>query len=383
MLLRQSGAIFLDAYRELNSKKLFWITLVLSGIVVAACACLGISERGLTFLHWELNFGPSTAFVSREMFYKQFLFVGFGIKFWLTWVATILALISTASIFPDFMSSGSIELVLSRPIGRLRLFVTKYLSGLLFVAFQITVFTAASFLVIGIRGGAWEPRLFLAIPLVLCFFSYIFSICVFLGLVTRSAIASLLITILIWLACWGVYAGDSAVDAVRFFHAQRITALDKRIDQRTQDLEALKTHKDGLSFTEAVANATKTATTENALTSLKSKKQDSEWWRTRLDWARRATHTVYTCLPKMAETKDLLELALLTEHDRKQIMDDDKNGPTIRSDDPEVPVDDHAMERHLKESKLNKSAWWVLGTSLGFEVLVLGLAARIFYRRDF
>ena len=31
--MTQTMAIFLDAYRELNSRKLFWITLILSGVV--------------------------------------------------------------------------------------------------------------------------------------------------------------------------------------------------------------------------------------------------------------------------------------------------------------------------------------------------------------
>ena len=36
-------------------------------------------------------------------------------------------------------------------------------------------------------------------PLVVCFFSYLFSVCVLLGLITRSTLASLLLTMLFWL----------------------------------------------------------------------------------------------------------------------------------------------------------------------------------------
>ena len=72
-----------------------------------------------------------------------------------------------ASIFPDFVDRGSIDLMLSKPIGRTRLFFTKFLTGLLFAGLQVTVFTLASFLVIGLRGGDWEPWIFIAVPLVL------------------------------------------------------------------------------------------------------------------------------------------------------------------------------------------------------------------------
>src|SRR5262245_32088070 len=121
-MIMQTIAIFRDAYRELNSKKLFWLVLLLSGIVVASFAAVGVNDRWLVVLFWTLD---SSIFNSRlfppAVFYKL-LFANLGIGFWLAWLATILALVSTAGIFPDFISSGSIELVLSRPLGRLRLF---------------------------------------------------------------------------------------------------------------------------------------------------------------------------------------------------------------------------------------------------------------------
>src|SRR5439155_22018452 len=133
-----------------------------------------------TFLWWET---PISVQVSASDLYK-ILFSEFGIKWWLSFIATILALISTASIFPDFITGGSIDLYLSKPIGRLRLFLTKYATGLLFVALQVLVFSLASFVVIGVRGKSWEPGIFLAVPLVVSFFSYIYCVCVLIGIVT-------------------------------------------------------------------------------------------------------------------------------------------------------------------------------------------------------
>ena len=52
-MIRQTVALFIDAYRELNARKLFWITLILSVIVVVAFALLGINDRGISFLHWN------------------------------------------------------------------------------------------------------------------------------------------------------------------------------------------------------------------------------------------------------------------------------------------------------------------------------------------
>ena len=172
--MRQTVALFVDAYRELNHRRLFWVTIVLSGLVVAAFAAIGNDEEGLTILHWSIPFPfVSTNFIPRADFYK-FTFAQLGVGYWLGWIATIIGLVSTASIFPDFVDRGSIDLMLSKPIGRTRLFFTKFLTGLLFAGLQVTVFTLASFLVIGLRGGDWEPWIFISIPLVLLFFSYLF-----------------------------------------------------------------------------------------------------------------------------------------------------------------------------------------------------------------
>ena len=212
--MTQIWAIFYDAYRNLNSKKLFWITLLLSGFVVLTFAFVGINEKGLTILTWELQsqFFNSN-FMSPDIFYK-WIFTTFGIGLWLSWVGTIMALVSTAGIFPDLMSEGSIDLAVSKPISRFRLFMTQYAAGLLFVALQVSIFTLASFLVIGFRGGVWEPGLFIAIPLVLCLFSYLFSFSVLVGVKTRSTVAAILLTMVFWCGLFILHRADVVLTLV-------------------------------------------------------------------------------------------------------------------------------------------------------------------------
>ena len=198
MIFTQTAALLLDAYRELNSRKLFWISIALSGLIVLVFAAVGIDQNGVVIFwaHFP-NTQINTRFLDRGVAYKT-IFEDLGINIWLTWAAPGLALISTASLFPDFLAGGAIDLYLSKPVGRLRLFLTKYLCGLLFVTLQIIVFCAASFIVIGIRGGVWEKGIFVAVPLTVLFFSYLYAVAVFFGIVTRSAIASLLLTLLVW-----------------------------------------------------------------------------------------------------------------------------------------------------------------------------------------
>lgn len=137
---------------------------------------------GITLLGWQFDTAPLTADVVPPAKFYLFLFATLAVPIWLTWLATILALISTASMVPDFLASGPIELTLARPISRLRLFTVKCGCGLLFVALQVAVFAVACFLVVGLRGGSWDPRIFLAVPIVVLFFGSLFSFCVLFGL---------------------------------------------------------------------------------------------------------------------------------------------------------------------------------------------------------
>ena len=88
-------AIMLEAYRELNSKKLFWITMIISALVVLIFLAVDLGENGLTLFGWKLGFGPSALSMDKEVFFKR-MFIQFGIAVWLAWIATVLALATTA-----------------------------------------------------------------------------------------------------------------------------------------------------------------------------------------------------------------------------------------------------------------------------------------------
>lgn len=335
----QTMAMLLDAYRELNSKRLFWITLAISLVSVLIFAMAGISDDGITFLGWQFDTRPITAQLVPPAKFYLYLFANVAVRVWLTWLATILALISTSSIFPDFLASGTIDLTLARPISRLRLFATKYVFGLLFVALQVAVFALACFAVVGIRGGTWEPRIFLAVPIVVLFFSYLFGFCVLFGMLTRSAIASLLLTLLVWLGLWGLDMADQT-----FLQFRESAAVSAARTNRGRP-------------TEATASET--------------------------DWARalRIVETAKAPLPKTTETIQLLDRWTLTPDDKLLV----RGRPPDAAGDPAVPFGtrDVDVPKRVEAEVRLRTVGWIIGTSLLCEAAVVGVAAWIFCRRDF
>jgi ABC-type transport system involved in multi-copper enzyme maturation permease subunit len=386
-VITQTLAIFLDAYRELNAKKLFWITLALSGLVVLVYAAIGIDQQGVSFLWFRLPFIEVTSeTIPPELLYKS-IFMQLGLGFWLTWIATILALISTAGIIPDMIAGGSIEMLLSRPISRARLFLTKYASGLLFVTLQVGVFTAACFLVIGVRGKAWEPGLFLAVPLVVCFFSFLFCFCALVGVLTRSTIASLLLTLLFWFVLFILNLADvllltfeSRAQLQRDAYVERVEsardAAGKIITARRE--KAGDPVRDGYVPTDEEMREvmpwigmvfTNRDESEESLSKLRP-------------WVR-AVYLSKTFLPKTGETIALLERSLISAADLERMAESESDEETtVREDSGEAEISDTELSMRLQEELRDRPVWWVLGTSLAFEAAVLALAVGIFSRKD-
>jgi ABC-type transport system involved in multi-copper enzyme maturation permease subunit len=343
--MSQTLAILHDAYRELNAKAMFWVVLGLSVLVIAGFALFGANAQGMTFLAMQLH----TPF-DGVLFYRYFIFSVFVVGWWLSFGAMILALISTASIFPDFIATGSIDLYMSRPISRLRLFLTKYLASLLFVALQVTLFVTASFIVLGWRGHYWRPQIFLAIPLFICFFSYLYAFCVLIGVLTRSTVAAILLTVLFWVVIFGIGKTEEFLLGQRFQMQQQVRRASE--DQRAQE--------------QASADS----------------------------WARahKFALAVKTVLPKTTETNNLLDRWLVSSDEMVQFVRSMGGQNEEAGGDPNASTAPANRRRHqppeedmkeLIELQRSRSPAWIIGTSLAFEVVIVALAAWIFCRRDY
>ena len=385
--MTQTLAILVDAYRELNSRRLFWITLALSGLVVTVFALLGIDEKGIVLAGWHIESFLNTSVVSREEFYKS-AFVNFGIGVWLSWIAAILALVSTAGMVPDLISSGSVELVLSKPIGRVRLFLTKYLAALLFVTLQVTLFSLASFLVLGLRAGAWELGVFLAIPIMVVFFSYLFSICTLFGLLTRSTVAALLLTLLTWFTIFLLHAGESNLMMFKMMAQQRSDYARQSLERTEEQIEELEnvTPDESAAPDDSGDSREKTDKQTVELRSRLESEQETldsaESSLGKLTIAHDIVYGIKTVLPKTSETIALLERWLIEFAELPNTQEDDES----EKDFQKVfgnGVNQQQVAHDLERTMRSRSVGWVMGTSLAFEGLVLALASWIFWRRDF
>ncbi len=378
----QFKALLIDAYRQLSAAKLFWVTVGISVLVVLAYGSVGFNKQGISILFgfWEIE----SEYLHEGSPWARGLYIGifssFLVKVWLAWIATVLALISTCSIFPEFVHGGSIELTISKPIGRLKLFFSKYIVSLLFVVLQVAIFCVGIFFCVGFRIGEWNPMVFTAIPIVAIFFSYLFAVCVLVGILTRSGITALLLTGVFWMLLWSIQTSEGVLN--RFVTEQVVSIerfeegvvktqdeLDSIREVSTEDFRIPKLEKRIETFNEDIIES------QELLNKLSQ-------WHTPTTW-------ILAISPKNAQTINLLD-RWLSDPDGFDIgaimsgdMQDFENEEMIEIDRTTRGARERETMRRMRADYNTRSLWYVVGTSLLFEGFILGLASWYFCRKDF
>ena len=110
-------------------------------------------------------------------------------------MAILVGLIITAFFVPNMLRKGSVDLLISKPIGRTPLLVYKYVGGLTFM-FLVSAFTVGGiWFALALRSGYWDPSFLIAIPLLTLSFAVLYAVSTLTAVVTRSAIAAMLLSV--------------------------------------------------------------------------------------------------------------------------------------------------------------------------------------------
>jgi ABC-type transport system involved in multi-copper enzyme maturation permease subunit len=324
--VRVFWTLLIDSLRLLRARALFWITLAISALAAVIYLSIGFTPTGLSMMFGMAEFDNPVLRAgtpAAELFYLG-LFSKFIVGVWLSWVAIGLAIISCAPVFPDFMAEGSIGIPLSKPVSRLKLFLYKYIGSLMFVVLQVGLFCAIVFFAVRWRVGTWNPSVFWAVPLVTLVFSYLYSVVVLVAVKTRSVLPAILAGILIWFASWVGQQGEQVLYKVAY----------------------LDTPGEVIS---------------------KGEESNLQEWHRRSVW-------LMACLPKTGETVNLM--------DRHVVV----GGKTGFSNSGFIKIlmgMESLPEESVDQAIARHSTLYIIGTSLIFEGVMLGLAAWIFCRRDF
>jgi ABC-type transport system involved in multi-copper enzyme maturation permease subunit len=125
------------------------------------------------------------------------------------WIIVLLGIIATASFVPNLLRKGSIDLIVSKPVGRSQLLIFKYLGGLTFLFINASFIIGAVWVIVGLRSGIWSWAFLLTIPILTFFFAILYAVSLFVGVLTRSTVVCILLTVVAWFVIWlfGLFYG--------------------------------------------------------------------------------------------------------------------------------------------------------------------------------
>jgi ABC-type transport system involved in multi-copper enzyme maturation permease subunit len=114
----------------------------------------------------------------------------------------IFCIISSASFIPSMVDKGTIDLLLSKPLSRFNILLSKYLGAVIFVGISLVYFIGAIWLILSIKSGYWNFSFLFTILSLTFAFAVMYSIVVVIGLTTQSSVIAILVNLfLLFVIC--------------------------------------------------------------------------------------------------------------------------------------------------------------------------------------
>ncbi|MEC9094647.1 MAG: ABC transporter permease [Planctomycetota bacterium] len=140
-----------------------------------------------------------------RLFYNVRAIIKYILNFVFNTAGILMALIVTSNIIPQTFDPGSLNLLLSKPISRWKLFIAQFLGGCAFITLTMSFFFVGVWLYLGSRLGYWNPRLLLYIPSFIGIFAVYYSASAVAGLLWRSSIVSVVAGASLWLLTFAMF----------------------------------------------------------------------------------------------------------------------------------------------------------------------------------
>lgn len=141
-------------------------------------------------------------------------------------IGVVVAILVTAPIIPQMFDPGALHLLLSKPVSRWLLFLAKYLGGCAFILVAASYLIVGLWFLLGWRFGIWDQRLLLSIPIYLFVFAVYYAVCALAGVIWRSSITAVAITVLFWAICFSIGLLKVSMDNFVWNKSRIVRALE-------------------------------------------------------------------------------------------------------------------------------------------------------------
>jgi len=169
-----------------------------------------------------------TAPLSYQLFVLAQNVMSFG-----AWIAVLVSVVITSFFIPTMLAKGTIDMLLVKPIRRWAILLYKYIGGLTFIFLNSLYAMFGMWLMLGLRTGVWAHGLVLLVLTLTFFFAILYAISTLVGVLTRSTIAAIIVTIAAWAICFSIGLTNNFFDKraraeARMLHARKDLPDDQR-----------------------------------------------------------------------------------------------------------------------------------------------------------
>ena len=193
--MRAFSASVQEVFREAAARWVLIAYFALSSLFIVIFA-LGVNLDVVNgALAGARLFGQSVDVGGRSIEIDK-LVLGFesGFSAFLYLVGTFLALFATAHLVPRLQQKGTIDLYLSRPVGRVPLLLSRYAGGLLLAAANLLYLIGSMWLIVVWKTRVFHPRFLLSGLVILFAVATLLAFAFLIGVITSSTGVSLMAT---------------------------------------------------------------------------------------------------------------------------------------------------------------------------------------------
>lgn len=169
----------------------------------------------VTLYYWMFSYDPYWTFpVGRAEIAKGIAEVtSFFFDKILMSAGIFIGILITANIVPQTFDPGSLNLLLSKPISRTGLYLSRFFGGCSQVAICSAYLFFGTWLWLGLGIGLWDSAFLWSIPIYTLVFAIYFSVSALVGLLYRSPILSIVMAAVFWAICYAVGTSHVVFDS--------------------------------------------------------------------------------------------------------------------------------------------------------------------------
>lgn len=202
-------ALIQDAIYQVLDNKVFRILMFVVLLMVGLTFAIGFREDEVVLL-W----GVKSYFYEDFLEYMGFMFGDLGsvasqrdvisfvqvlfIDYLAGTVGIFICVAATVFFVPRMLEKGAADPLFSKPVSRWSLLLARYVSGLVFIAFLSTALIGGMHLGLMLNSGYSDPTFLWSIPTMVYLFALVSAFSTLFGVLTRSTVATLLLTLMAW-----------------------------------------------------------------------------------------------------------------------------------------------------------------------------------------